>query len=96
MEQLTNDELGQNWANKFIWYLMMAKAGKKLLDDDTHARLTAELRRIDDLMEHRGLPVDRRYVDAFESLTLLDDETMRRLMIRAYGRPMAYKEIKTA
>jgi hypothetical protein len=94
MQNLTDDQLGKTWASKFIRYLMEMKEGRKLLDDETHARLIDELRQLDNEIERRGLPGNRRFVEAFAKRELLPDEDMERLSIQAYGRPMVFRGIK--
>ena len=68
-------------------------SGEKHLNDETHARLVSELRQIDDELERRGLPVDRRLVDAFEKRRLLPKEDMDRLSMQFYGEVREFKGI---
>ena len=88
MEDLTDEQLGQVWADKFVWYLMEMMEGRTLLYDEAHMLLVGELRKLDEEMRRRGLPANRRYIDAFEQRRLLPEDEMRRLSIRIYGRAM--------
>lgn len=94
MKHLSDEELGQMWANKFSWYLMEMEQGRVLLDDETHARLVAEMRQLDVELRSRGRVADGRYADAFERRELLPAEDMRRLAIQTYGRPVTFKGLQ--
>lgn len=91
LASVSDDDLGRLWSIRFSWYLMEMQAGNKLLSDEEHQRIIAELKSLDAEIEARGLPAWSGYVEAFEIRQLLPEEDLNRISILTYGRVVKFK-----
>lgn len=96
-EDWTDEQLGQHWADCFVWYLMELHQGKRLLDDTRHKMIAGKLETIDKIFSDRGLPASPDYSKAFRNRVCLSHEKIQSLMVQAYGRKMTihFKEGET-
>jgi hypothetical protein len=91
LTSVPDDDLGRLWAARFSWYLMEMQAGNKLLTDEEHQRIIAELKSLEAQMKARGLPAWSGHVEAFEIRELLPEDDLNRLSILTYGRVVEFK-----
>lgn len=86
--QWTDDQLGQQWANIFVWLILAVIEDKPMIAGEQHERMATDLEALDAEMELRGLPVNPTYRQAFRERNpaLIDEVDMTRIIKMTYGR----------